>query len=186
MAQGELRLLRANPNVLEPGDVVVIPDKQSKDEGCPTGQRHVFFTPTLTEELVLRCESERNKPLAGKAYILTIDGSTFAGTTDGAGELRQDIPVGAQRGKLEIEGFLWLLEVGSLNPVDEKTLDNGVTGAQGRLRNLGYYFGPIDGRPNDALTTALESFESDEKLPITGTGELSPPTAARLKQRHGC
>src|SRR5258706_12719858 len=46
----KLKALRLNPNVLLPGDLLHIPDKEPKKESRPTGARHVFRIPgpTLT------------------------------------------------------------------------------------------------------------------------------------------
>lgn len=181
-----LRDLRKNPNVLEPGDIVMIPDRDESSKSAATGARHTYFTTSLTQRLLIRCESPRGTPLASKPYKLTIDGADFSGTTKSDGMVEHDIPVRSKTGRLEIEGSIWPLDLGFLNPVDEETKDDGISGAQGRLRNLGYYFGPVNGKGSDAFTNALSAFETEEKLSVTGTGEVSSATAKRLRERHGC
>ena len=47
----ELRELRPNPNVLSPGDVVVIPDKDTKTESVATGKFHRFEVATPAKAL---------------------------------------------------------------------------------------------------------------------------------------
>jgi N-acetylmuramoyl-L-alanine amidase len=42
-ANTKLRGKRKDPNVLYSGDVVVIPDKQSKEESCATEKKHSFI-----------------------------------------------------------------------------------------------------------------------------------------------
>jgi hypothetical protein len=45
------------------------------------------------------------RPIASKPYKLTIDQENYDGTTDADGKVERDIPMDAQQGKLEVEGY---------------------------------------------------------------------------------
>jgi N-acetylmuramoyl-L-alanine amidase len=49
-----LKQARGEPNVLEPGDEVVIPDKTLKEQNCPSDQRHSFRRKGTPAKLRLR------------------------------------------------------------------------------------------------------------------------------------
>ena len=68
------------------------------------------------------------------------------------------------------------LQFSWLDPLDE------ITGAQARLQNLGYYHGDLNGEMNDELQEALEMFQSDFGLPVTG--ELDDATKQKFLAEH--
>lgn len=77
----------------------------------------------------------------------------------------------------------WDLGIGELNPLHDAP-DGGVSGAQARLRNLGYDRGAIDGRAGPRTTSALRRFQRDHDLDVSGT--LDDPTRSALQKAHGC
>ena len=121
--------------------------------------------------------------LANVPYELDIGGKIFKGSTDGSGNLQVTIPADAHTGRLTAQGATWSLNIGALNPVVEQTSDDGVSGAQGRLTNLGYYTGPISGVLDEATADALRSFQTDQQLEPTGT--LDEETHSNLAKIHG-
>ena len=48
-----------------------------------------------------------------------------------------------------------------------------------RLRDLGYYDGPLEERPWPATTAALEKFQRDHGLPVTRLGDAATADALR-------
>ena len=74
------------------------------------------------------------------------------------------------------------LQLGHLNPLSD-TEDGGVSGAQARLRNLGYRPGLIDGRLGPKTRAALRQYQEDLGLEVTG--ELTDETASALVDDHG-
>jgi hypothetical protein len=60
----QLKERRGNPNILYPGDVVFIPEKEEKQESCATEQRHHFRKKGNTIRLQLRilAEPEEEEP----------------------------------------------------------------------------------------------------------------------------
>jgi hypothetical protein len=180
----QLRKDRANPRVLHPGDTVMIPAKRRKDVPCGTEQHHVFQAPVMKELLRIVVEESRGVPMADKPYVLVVDGKEYTGKKTGPdGLLEEWIPVDSKEGELEIEGCVWPLEIGHLNPVDEDTTDQKVSGAQARLNNLGYDCGEVTGQMNEETREAIKAFQADEGK--DQTGNLDDETCRLLRDRHG-
>ncbi len=180
----ELKKKRPNPNIIYPGDQIYIPDVVLKEVTLPTGQRHQFQRKRLTRTLRIALEDQNGKCLAGAKYELTFGTRVVKGATDADGMLEQEVFVGEERGKLSVNGYSWNLLVAHLNPLDANTEDGGITGTQGRLLNLGYYVGPIDGELSPTTKAALRQFQSEAGLRVTG--DLDGPTRAKLRDKHGC
>jgi len=181
-----LREKRESPWVLHPGDVVKIPDARRKEEACATEQHHVFKAPILKERLRLKVEASRGNPMSGKDYTLKVDGKEYTGVTSADGVIEQDVPVESSSGELEIEGCVWPLQIGYLNPVAEEAADDGISGAQSRLNNLGYAAGEVTGSMNESTRAAIKAFQADEGFDAARqTGELDDDTAQKLRDRHG-
>ena len=69
-------------------------------------------------------------------------------------------------------------------PTYEKPLSaQAVRDVQARLRALGYYGGPIDGAWGPGTRVALERFQRQHRLPVTG--EPSRQTLAELELNPG-
>jgi hypothetical protein len=62
--------------------------------------------------------------------------------------------------------------------VEKPSVDHSLRAVQGRLKELGYYTGKVDGRDNSATREALSRFQHDRKLLTTGTAD--PATKQRL------
>src|SRR5438874_13340825 len=127
-----LRQKRPHPEILYPGDEVFIPDKETKEYSKPTDEMHRFKVKGPKDtKLKLIVRDEDDKPFANKPYKLVLDEKlTFSGTTDGEGLLQATIPLTAEKGILEIEGYKLPVRVSHLDPIEE------LTGVQGRLHNL--------------------------------------------------
>lgn len=174
----ELKKKRENMNILMPGDIVFIPDKRLKEVSEPTNQVHKFKCKNTPEKLKLQLLKE-NEPRANEEYELEIDGLKFSGKTDGQGRLEQSIPPNADKGKLTLKKSeeVYQLLLGNLNPHDE------ITGAQGRLRHLGFYFGSIDGKKSPEFEHAVQLFQNSKDL--EPNGELDAKTKDAMKEDYG-
>jgi peptidoglycan hydrolase-like protein with peptidoglycan-binding domain len=75
------------------------------------------------------------------------------------------------------------LRIGDLNPV-KKTSDEGVSGIQMRLHNLGFNPGPIDGVMGPCTTAAIRAFQRKHP-PLDVDGISGPETTERLLKEHG-
>jgi putative peptidoglycan binding protein/LysM domain-containing protein len=173
----ELKSRRKNPNALLPGDRLVVPQKELREVSAPTDKNHTFVRKSAPAKFRIVLERYQ-QPLAGKHYIATIDGTIYEGTTSETGLLELVLPPNASSGVLRIpsENLECNLQLGYLDPWDE------VSGAQARLQNLGYYHGTLDGQLNDETQEALEWFQSDFGVEVTG--QLDDATKQKLLDRH--
>ncbi|MDH4267528.1 MAG: peptidoglycan-binding protein [Deltaproteobacteria bacterium] len=172
---------RKDPNVLFPGDVVFVPDKEEKEEPGATEQRHRFKKKGVPEKLQIRLLDEQDKPRSNLEYVIDIDGTLYKGFTNGDGWVRWPIPPNAQKGKLTIKGNRekeeYELRLGHLDPIDQNS------GVQQRLKNLGFECGQVDGVVGPQTQEAIRAFQAKHKL--EETGELNEATREKLKSEHG-
>lgn len=159
-----LRELRPNPNLLCPGDVVLIPDRRPRNERVGADAAHRVRVVREQVELRLRITScTGGAPREGRYRL---EGSTIEtrhGTLD-EGELVEEIPADLREVVLTVLGNdgstirVVHLQVGSLDPPDT------VSGLQGRLVRLGYAPGAVDGDLGPLTRAALEAFRDREGL----------------------
>ena len=176
----DLRAKRKSPNVLWPGDVLFLPDKEEGMHSGPTEKRHKFKKKGVPAKLRLKLEFN-DKPRANEKYVLDIDGKRYTGTTDAEGRLARSIPPDARKGKLYLgtapDQDVYDLDLGQMDPVDE------VSGVQARLNNMGFDCGPVDGKMGPNTESALRGFQEKHKLPVTGRADAA--TRAKLVEIHG-
>lgn len=166
----ELKQKRPKPNLLCEGDKVFIPDIDLGEETCATEQKHSFELKRPKVKLRMVLKDDKDKPFADKRYELTVGEKQFDGNTDGKGFFEQEIPAEAKSAKLKLftedeklKVLSWDLSVGALEPVE-----TGV-GVQDRLRNLGFYFGSIDGKVDEQKTKkAVEAYQKKKNLTVNG------------------
>jgi hypothetical protein len=182
-SNADFRKLRPNPNLIYPGDVINIPDKDGKFDDKGTGAAHHYKARATKRYLNLRLLENDRDPLANKRFKLTCAGEVHESSTDGNGKLKIRIPRRAKKATLEIEGFTWDLDIANLNPIED-TDDDGVSGYQSRLKNLGYDPGPIDGICGPRTRAAVRAFQEDNP-PLEVDGICGPKTKAKLAEMHG-
>ena len=173
----ELKAKRRDPNVLFPGDIVFIPDKTLRYEPAATDIRHSYKRKATPAKLKVRF-LRNNKPLANKNYVLEIDGKSTQGTTDGDGNLECPIIPNARSAKVTFTEFdeEYPLKLGFLDPYDE------ITGVQGRLKNLGFYAGDVNGQLDEATKNAIAAFQTSQNM---ANGELDQATKEAIKTEFG-
>lgn len=168
-----------NPLVLRKGDVL-IPPLREKDEKVPCEETHRFIrkgTPALVRIQIMR----NGEPLANSPWRATIDGKNHSGATNSDGMV--EIPIGnkAKSGILEVGEssgkVVYDLQLGRLDPADT------VSGAQGRLNNLGYPVGKVDGKLGPNTKRAIIEFQRNQGL--AETGDLDQKTISMLLELHG-
>jgi len=179
-----LRKKRPNPDVLYPGDVIVIPDRDPQTESGATDQHHLFRAKVPKRLVRIAVEDENNQRLSNQTYTLEFDCAKLTGTTGGDGILEHQIPFEAEGGVLTVGDLTWKVYVAHLNPVQEESPDHGVSGMQARLRNLGYPVGPVDGILGRKTRMAIRFFQADQGL--EATGEPDATTRDKLADVHGC
>jgi N-acetylmuramoyl-L-alanine amidase len=181
----ELKKKRQNPNVLFPGDRLFIPDKGEKEESRSTEQRHRFQVKKPKLKLRLVLEDIYEKPIANAKCELTVEGETHQTTTNGKGQVEQEIPATAEHALLVIKDAetpvkdeAIPIKIGHLDPVEE------FSGQKARLNNLGYYAGPLEERDEMLFRLAVEEFQCEHGLKVDGV--CGSQTQAKLKEAHGC
>jgi hypothetical protein len=177
-ANADLKARRGNPNVLMPGDTLVIPEKARRHEPAATDERHVFVTtgPKLRLRVVLR--DVNGDPLPNTDCELIVDGQKKMLKTGGDGRIDEPLPVLAQAGSLIVAGEEYRLKIGHLDPPEEES------GQRARLANLGYYFGSGADVDQEELRFAIEEFQCDHGLAVDGV--CGPNTRKKLLEVHGC
>lgn len=180
-ANAELRAARVNHNVLLPGDRVHVPPLREKWESRPTEARHRFRRKGQPEILRIRILRD-GEPRQNEPYVLTIEGKEFSGVTDASGHLSCPIEPNARRGVLlvgvEPEVDRYDLHLGAIDPIDE------LSGVQGRLNNLGFDCGAVDGKYGPRTDAALRKYQKNRGLDVTG--QPDDATRRRLQEDYGC
>lgn len=119
--------------------------------------------------IIIRLYNVYHVPIAGAAYTLTVDGSTYQGETDADGLVSHVVPGKPTSGTLTLDMWTCELTINSLSPSDE------VDGYAARLENLGYYAADP--------SMALMRFQSANDL--DPSGQMNAETKAKLEQEHG-
>lgn len=181
----ELRRKRKNPNILFPGDTVVVPDAggERKDLACGSGRAHSFVAKRATRRVRLTLLDGDGGPLARAAYRLAVGATEFEGTTSQAGVLEHDVDAGETEALLHLGPVVRRLAIGHLNPLRE-TDDGGVSGVQARLANLGYAPGRVDGVLGPRTEAAIREFQEAHGLEPTGV--MDEAFLDCLEGSHGC
>lgn len=171
-ANSELCARRPDPEILAPGDRLVIPDKALREVKCETGRVHQFRRVGVPAVLSLRI-LDMGVPRGNERYVLEVEGRRSAGKTDASGVLRHWVPPSARRAELFLgpEEQRFEIAIGAMAPIDEPT------GVQKRLRNLGFDCGEAEGEDSPATRAALARFQESRGLPATGKVDVATRTA---------
>ena len=179
-----LKKARPNPNVLFPGDVVHIPEKEQRQAPAATARTHTFEVVRRRKVLRIVFKNHEGKPLAGVPYRLEIgDEEIIEGSTNGDGLLEEKVLPRVSEVFLHIEGRVLRLDLGGLNPIGDPEKEDA-TGVQARLANLGFDVGPIDGIAGRRTHHALAVFQAEQGLAVDG--ERNHATLHGLLKAHGC
>jgi hypothetical protein len=178
----ELRQQR-QPTVLMPGDRVWVPDKRPGEVSAPAGAKQRFRLEVAVAELRVALTGFDGKPMADVACTLTLgSGAPRAVTSDGNGVVSCPLPPGTDSATLGVGGRELALEIGHLDPVDQRS------GLIERLRNLGY-LEPLAADETDNLVSddelafAVSCFQRAAGLPVDGDAAA---IVGKLKEVHGC
>lgn len=165
------------------GEVTLRPEEGDDEPARPGGgtfelairsRRYTFLAPPVLRLRLLRF----GEPLAGEPFLVVAGGARASGRTGAQGGLRAAVSAGVAQVKLVLGSGdhrqAFLLDVGALAALDE------LTGVQGRLRNLGYSCGALDGEAGPRTKLALLDFQGDHGLEVTGVDDDA--TRARLDE----
>ena len=196
----ELKEKRKNPNILYPGDKLVIPEKEIREEIRATEAKHKFEL--QEEKLMLRIElmDLNNKPAEGHECTLIVEGNPKEIKTKSDGMLEEEIATDNGVGKVQDRGkpdpkqpFRAPLEIplkiGHLDPEDK------FSGQIARLNNLGYNAGQLFDHTltedeetklgkSPQFLSAVEEFQCDFGLKVDGI--CGKNTQEKLVKVHGC
>lgn len=176
------RLRNNNPNALQPGDAVFIPNKRRKEESCSPTMRHTFRLLGVPVRFNVKLLDQEGNPRAGVAYTLQVDSKKTQGTTPASGAISEIIAANAKLATLtltprDMPEEVYKFNLGYMNPPD----DTG--GVQGRLKNLGYYQGAINSNLDENTVAAIKKFQVDAGLPESG--QVDAATQSALQGQHG-
>ncbi len=189
----ELKKLRKDPNALFPGDSVVIPEKQLKEEDCQAEQKHRFRRKGVPEKLriqLLTGAEEDDAPRKSIPYTLDITTKSGRpvpqkkGKTDNNGYLDESILPDALKGKIVLdEGEdeeVYEIMLGHIDPIDTPS------GIKARLENLGYECGEDGDTLDDMTIEAIRNFQSDNDLEILPDGftEVDQDTLDKIEELY--
>jgi len=177
----DLNSLRVDPNILQPGDVLHVPDVRVKQSPAASQARHTYTLKGVPCKFKLHL-LRGDKPRSNLNYQFRVDNDpTIQGVTDGDGWITQPISPTAKKVTLTLlpDGQppeVHVLNLSCVDPIDT------LTGAQSRLANLGYYFGEVTGVLDDETASALSNFQKANNLPISGAFDAA--TQGALKDKH--
>src|SRR4051794_11968425 len=164
---GALRKCRGTPDILAPGDKVVIPPKRGLVFFMKPGEHRTIVLKTVPTRLHLKVCTGHDFSFRGDKYELRVDGiqAPFKGELPKSGELDVDLPATARRAELDIfrKGIerpvqRFDLDLGGMDPVDT------LTGVQARLEALGYDCGGVDGELTPLTRAAIRAFQRTHGL----------------------
>ncbi len=168
----ELRAQR-DPNILQAGDRLFVPELRRGSETIATEAKHTFRV--IGEATKIRIALARfGKPRANEPYQVEINKELVDGTTDAEGILEVAVPAGVTSALLLLAGGeeQHELRVARLDP------SSSVSGVKQRLNNLGFPCGSEDDQVTPRYTDALLRFQRRHGL--TESGEADSKTLAKL------
>jgi hypothetical protein len=179
---------RAHPHILEPGDVVAIPEQKEREYQVATDKVHPFTVKPLLPKLRVVLEDWKHQPLSPRAVEARVD-TAAPKVVDVAGDGSVEIEVLPNTREVTLDIYFeddtdtpslqWVCRVGRLRREETEA------GQLLRLANLGYYRKnvPPDREPYERRA-AVEQFQLEQGLTVTGT--LDEATASKLVEIHGC
>lgn len=181
----DFRRDRPDPNLIFPGDEVSIPDIEPQEESRQTGTKHRFRAPGKRKKLRIVISDPAGHPISSGKYRLLVEGAVHERALKN-GIVEHTVPVDAEEGELTVwfdndssgEGVKWTLQIGHLDPLTK------VSGVQGRLRNLGFDGGPVDGIDGPRTQAGVREFQENHGLKVDGI--VGNATRSKLKEVYGC
>jgi len=157
-----LRRERLDRNILQEGDVVIIPDKGRKAMRVATGKCHVFRRRGVPAVFRVRL-LKRGVPRANVDCVLVTGDVRLAGRTNSDGVLELYVPPDSIDGALTIGDEAPIpIGFGQLDPV------TSIRGVQQRLGNLGFTCRNTGGELDESTMDALRRFQASVEIEESG------------------
>jgi len=177
---------RPEPDLVYPGDKIVIPEIECRVEQCEVESKHTFKRVSDTFQLHVRIEDYAGVAISNTKYTLEFRNTKLEGTTSDAGVIDRPIPLGINRvgifiwedAKASTPMLTWSLDVGDLDPIER------ISGVQARLANMCINCGRIDGVMGPKTCAAVKIFQKQNDLVVDGI--VGPKTNKKLVARYGC
>lgn len=141
-----------------------------------------------TVTLRLNASNADLEPLVGCTYHVVVGTERFEGVTTVDGGISVEIPKDATGAVVRVwerdyptgPSQVYALALGELPST------SSVSGAKVRLRNLGYYHGPIDDIVTPTFRKATRAFQVDhaDSHDLSPSGDLDGPTASAIEDVH--
>ncbi|MCA9624660.1 MAG: peptidoglycan-binding protein [Myxococcales bacterium] len=183
-ANADLRALRDDPDMLQAGDILMIPDEPKKELPLRAEQDNAFVAkvPKISVSLAVTDDDE---PLANEAYVVEGLGDDEERTTDGDGFVSFEAPVHVREVTVKFLNvdLAFRIGIGELDPIDTPS------GLRKRLTQLGFYGAKLQGadryqgRTDAAMAAAIAAFQKAQGLEVTG--ELDDGTRDKIVEVHG-
>lgn len=183
----QFRTLRDNPDIILPGDQIIIPDPEPKKVPIKAGASHTFQLKKEVEYLNISLKGANSDSLKGTRVVLNVGEERIDLVLSGDKPLKVPLSNGNEAsGVLEIydtpedeepSQTIDLL-VGHLDPVEE------LSGIQARCNMLGHHCGVVDGIMGGNTREGVKSFQLKYQLEVDG--EPGSKTQEKLKEIYGC
>lgn len=180
----DLKSARADPDILQAGDILHVPEPETKWLKLTRGEEHEYEArvPVVKVSVVVKEDGEL---LAGARYTVDGVGDDEEKVTDGDGLASFEVPLHTREAIVRFteSGAVLRVGVGGLDPI---STDSGV---RMRLEHLGFLGGsapgqdPYEGGGKRQLAAALAAFQAAQKLTVTG--EADEATRDALVAAHG-
>lgn len=177
----ELKSKRPDPNILEPGDVLYVPepDPQTAKVNGGGSNEYAADVPRATISLQLLIAGQPLADAECKVEGVEIDPPP---KTDGDGKISFEVPVITREVTLVFEerGYRFHVLIGDMDPHD------GVAGGKKRLAHLGYIGADLEAFGDGAdeiVAAAVRRFQEEKGIEVTG--ELDAATLDALRDAHG-
>lgn len=180
------RTLRPNPDLIYPGDEIVLPAKNENPFNAAMDVEHEFVVSQPAELCKFTLLDEDDEPYVGKRAVLRVGdqsveqilgedgqiGISLQGLDETTGEIELYV-----HEDLDEEPLKFTVSLAYMDPVDT------LSGVQARCNNLGFDCGVVDGVMGRKTREGISGFQSEYGLSVDGVP--GPQTQQRLAEVYG-
>ncbi|GGX39235.1 PGRP and LysM peptidoglycan-binding domain-containing protein [Saccharospirillum salsuginis] len=176
------RAQRPNPDLIYPGDKIIIPDpNETPAKLGVTNRNSVFVKSSSAEYLRMRLQG-----CQGARAELDVNGQSLESTVADSGLLEFELPENAGTsatlqlyltGEAQQPTHTFRLRLAYLDPVET------LSGIQARCNNLGYDCGVVDGVMGSKTRDGVKQFQAS--FGLAQDGDPGPQTQKKLQEAYG-